>query len=114
MRLENQLKPPPTPDMATMQANLERSLECMVDAAFSKDGKPTDRGRSDNEHLQVRGLNLKVHEVAQITQDLKSQAPSLTVVGFVENKATLDRSGQVLCHQRKERWQSPKGLWGSL
>ena len=44
---ESEALPPPTPDMATFQANIERSLERMVNAAFSKAGKNTDRGRSD-------------------------------------------------------------------
>ena len=35
------------PDFETMQASLELSMQRMVNAAFSKDGKTNDRGRSD-------------------------------------------------------------------
>ena len=35
------------PDLDTLQASLEQSMQRMVNAAFSKDGKTNDRGRSD-------------------------------------------------------------------
>ena len=35
------------PDLETLQASLELSMQRMVNAAFSKDGKTNDRGRSD-------------------------------------------------------------------
>ena len=37
----------PTPDMSTLQSNIQRSLERIVNGAFSNDGKTNDRGRSD-------------------------------------------------------------------
>ena len=43
---DSEVPPPPTPDMSAFQANIGRSLERMVNAALSKDGKTTDRGRS--------------------------------------------------------------------